>query len=1316
MKFPERLYYPDGETGSKKENPVAVDKATAIYMDSTGRRWAPKSVIAKLFHRDFRTINPIALNTEYLNGLDRKGRSCTLYPLDVFEKVFEQKKALPHVDEKTGIYTDSQQRQWATTGTIATLLKRSESIIRYHSSSIASIEGAALRDKIVRLFPLDAFSDLTIKDEDASLPRADEQTGIYTDTQGRQWMTKKAIAEMFGTFQIPAYIDLEKKEKIRAKNRANQTQFLYPSDTFLNEIKEYKNLPQADSRTHIYADAQGVRWAPIRVIARLLNVSAAVLKRRLKSAQFIDAKDAKGRISRFFQIDSIDVGTLTTVTERLKLPAVDETGIYTDAKGLRWASAQTIADMVGVSRGMILNRVQNKPMLSGRDKIGKESTLYPVDSLIAELAKWQSLPHANDEGVFIDEEGKRWAAIATIATLLDVDFNAVAFRTKDQGHREVIDRKGQIRKFYLIDPIVAQIEARNSLPRVDSDGIYTDSGGRKWASRNTIATKLGVYEILIKARIAGKNTLLGLDRVGRECLLYDYDQFSSELKQRESLPHVPDDGIYTDAQGVRWASERVINQKFGFAPGGNIASLSKGVFLKALGQNGHEITLYPLEVFVLESQRRNALPRLNRDTGIFIDDKNRSWATLSRISNILGLNRQVIGDHAKKSEVIKGLDSMGRLMSLYPLDQFDSVQGRRDKNKELEDFLSDPSTHEKLKAFLKIYGSEYSADFVHQMRPDFVDIPKDRIKGHIAELLGEYLPAPGPSTDDELKVAVQFLKNENAVEILTTVIKHDCLEYMLAEKKKGTTDEYFSAKTHVTQRRVACASFMTPELARIFYDVEDFFCSRIYTHQKPSSMVHRLKPDRLFPDIYQRINCRELVEKKRLLIADEMGVGKSASAIFAKESLKVSCALVVVPANVEDTWKEYLGDDTGPNGEQIGYFKKGQKPAVLMIRKPDDLDKLSQRKFDYIVISQEKLSEEKYMPALMKVNYQMLIVDEVHKVKKEEGARAGAVQELSSKIQGDNKYLALLSGTPVPNKVEDVAMLLRLLHPTRFTTTSKRELMSQIIQGTVGVRSLLAPYTQMKSLAEHIEMPRLTETTIPVELSPAETKIYQALLQDDEYTPSDKIRILRQFLLNPKLLHITPPIVPSKIRVTGERIEKAFEGKRKVVMFVNGFISDVMRGPDSIIPQLNIPSDVRVEYVHGANRSERDSTIKDYNSSEDKVLLVVSGATMDVGVNLSAAEHVIFYNDPWTLADKHQQLSRVFRPGLKNDLTAETIQVSGTIEEGINKYLLVKHHAIEKILRGGIVTAEEQEFLRKGEKFDDPNLEINAELAKFYFS
>lgn len=120
-------------------------------------------------------------------------------------------------------------------------------------------------------------------------------------------------------------------------------------------------------------------------------------------------------------------------------------------------------------------------------------------------------------------------------------------------------------------------------------------------------------------------------------------------------------------------------------------------------------------------------------------------------------------------------------------------------------------------------------------------------------------------------------------------------------------------------------------------------------------------------------------------------------------------------------------------------------------------------------------------------------------------------------------------------------------------------------------------------------------------------------------------------------------------------------------MFVNGYVEGVIRGEDNIVGDLKVSAGVTVRVIHGENKDEREEIEKQFQNTDERMLLIVSGGTADVGVNFSRAQRVIMANEPWTVADKDQQIARVYRFGLQNDLTVRTLIAKGTLEEGIHE-------------------------------------------------
>jgi SNF2 family DNA or RNA helicase/ubiquinone/menaquinone biosynthesis C-methylase UbiE len=628
---------------------------------------------------------------------------------------------------------------------------------------------------------------------------------------------------------------------------------------------------------------------------------------------------------------------------------------------------------------------------------------------------------------------------------------------------------------------------------------------------------------------------------------------------------------------------------------------------------------------------------------------------------------------------------------------------------------------QEFQTLLQMFGSERAVDILFQYRPEYQKVSLPFAKRVIGDYLGEFLVVRGDLQLDKLEVGVQYLSDPNLREGLREVIKSDCLRSYNQLRRGGMVENDLSTLlNYIAEMRRKTENYSTPELAEVLDEVEEYYKALFEVVQIPDNVVDELEPGRLFPDINQRINILELMGKQKMLIADEMGVGKSASAILSKESLGVKQALVVVPSNVIEVWQKYLSDHKNGDGSAKGYFKEGQAPRVLTIS--NGLDSLNGRdlsEFDYVLISQERLNDD-YMAFLENLDYDMLIVDEAHKLKNiTSGKRADNLVKLAEKIEGDDQYLALLSGTPVPNHVGDIAMILKLLYPEKFEGIANKDLTRQILEGDVlDLRSLLVPRMQMKSLAESIEMPTLHEELHTIQMSDEERNAYDILLEEDELTASQKLQILRQFALNPQIFEVTPGFQSSKLEAVSESLKGTFADKNKVVMFVNGYIDGVIRGENTIFEGLELPEGVEVHVIDGkvpkAQRLEIQKLLQE--QSDRKMLLAVSGQTADVGVDFSGAEELYFYNEPWTEYDKRQQQGRVYRPGLRHDLVSHTFYVEGSVEEGIHKYIEYKYTAVEKLLRGIPLSELERELLRDDEKQVDPNLEVNPTLAEHYLS
>jgi superfamily II DNA or RNA helicase len=658
-------------------------------------------------------------------------------------------------------------------------------------------------------------------------------------------------------------------------------------------------------------------------------------------------------------------------------------------------------------------------------------------------------------------------------------------------------------------------------------------------------------------------------------------------------------------------------------------------------------------------------------------------------------------------------------------------QRSREITEQFSDFADEMLEGETINAqefrkLFEILGPDSGMDLIFQYRPDFKDAPVDKVTSFLTDYIGSIIVNKGKLELDNLSLVAEHLSNPTLKKCLIEVIKKHCHQYyQLTKRTDQHLDDLSIISDHLEHLREKITTLKNDDLNEVLEAVDDYYTYLFVAMDKPDCFVDSITGDRPFPDLNQRINVGELlyeqdwlgVEQKRtLLIADDPGMGKSASAIMAKEKVGAKCAVIVAPGSMADTWQTYLSD----------YFKEDQQPRVLFADSPKKLMDVSPDDYDYIILTHGRLKPS-YTSLLREIGFDMLIVDEAHEFKNiQDGAFASELLGLADYIsENPDSYTLMLTATPAPNKVVDIAMMLRVLYPNRFlnddgTAMDNSELALRIIRGDyIDLRNLLVPRMQRKLIAESIKMPELVETTHRLELSDKMKELYEILLDEDELTSSEKIQKIRQLLNNPAALEATPGIESVKAVAVGKHLRARFEEEDKILMFVNDYVNNIITGEHTIFEAMDLPEEVQVYTITGDTpKEQRRQATEIFQNNSGKVLLVVSGGTAGLGIDLSAAERVVFYNEPWNNSLRRQQIGRAYRPGRKKELYIDTFYFPNTLEEGMRIYAEAKDLAIQKLLHGVQLSQLEQEALIRDEKqtSDESAYDINPELAAYYYS
>jgi superfamily II DNA or RNA helicase len=109
-----------------------------------------------------------------------------------------------------------------------------------------------------------------------------------------------------------------------------------------------------------------------------------------------------------------------------------------------------------------------------------------------------------------------------------------------------------------------------------------------------------------------------------------------------------------------------------------------------------------------------------------------------------------------------------------------------------------------------------------------------------------------------------------------------------------------------------------------------------------------------------------------------------------------------------------------------------------------------------------------------------------------------------------------------------------------------------------------------------------------------------------------------------------------------------------------------------------------VLYLHGAvSKLERDRMVAAFQAQGGPEVFVLSLKAGGVGLNLTAANHVVHYDRWWNPAVEDQATDRAFRIGQRRDVVVRKLVCAGTLEERIATLIDRKKHLAERVVGTG---------------------------------
>lgn len=421
----------------------------------------------------------------------------------------------------------------------------------------------------------------------------------------------------------------------------------------------------------------------------------------------------------------------------------------------------------------------------------------------------------------------------------------------------------------------------------------------------------------------------------------------------------------------------------------------------------------------------------------------------------------------------------------------------------------------------------------------------------------------------------------------------------------------------------------------------------------------------------------------KAILADEVGLGKTIEAgLILKEYLirgLVKKALILVPASLIHQWIDELN-------------QKFHIPAI-QYRKNYDLHQC-----EIVVMSMDTAKRSPHKERIYEQAYDLIIIDEAHKLKNHQTKSYAFVQHLKK------KFCLLLTATPIQNNVFELFYLISLLKPGHlgnyetfqsFFSASKhhveheeylKELVNQVM-----VRNRRED-TGIEWTNRHVQI-------IPIDFTPEEQEVYDLIselktvsriftdafslmtLQREMCSSKEATYLtltkMRQKCMHPEDTSYIEEIMQKLMKLgIHSKAKKAYEiidqANDKVIIFTE------YRASQTYLQEYLYAKGITSVLYNGQFNKNKREWMKQLFKEQVQVLIATESGSE--GINLQFCHHVINYDLPWNPMKLEQRIGRIHRLGQENDVHIYNLAIQHTIEDHILELLYAKIDVFEQVV------------------------------------
>nr|DAZ83138.1 MAG TPA: Chromatin remodeling complex ATPase [Caudoviricetes sp.] len=457
----------------------------------------------------------------------------------------------------------------------------------------------------------------------------------------------------------------------------------------------------------------------------------------------------------------------------------------------------------------------------------------------------------------------------------------------------------------------------------------------------------------------------------------------------------------------------------------------------------------------------------------------------------------------------------------------------------------------------------------------------------------------------------------------------------------------------------------------------------------------------LQPYQYQLEGVQYAVEKKRCILGDQPGLGKTLQAICTvvkahREAViygESFPTLVVCPAALKVNWqrefKKFAGlsaiilDDSNRQTWHSFYDCKkadGSPLCEVFITNYESL-----KKFFVKRVSEGGKLTMKGILFDERVNlFKSVIIDESHKCKSGKTQQGKFVEGICK----GKRFLLALTGTPVVNNNTDLIQQLKILGRledfggySRFVerycdgpkqASNVKELNWRLWNCCFFRREKSKVLTQLPDKTRQYLQIDITNMK---EYQNAESDIVKYLKQYKNASDAQVQRSMNGAVMV-KMGLLKQISARGKIKAVSEFIHDVIDGGEKLIVF--GYLKEVIAELKKEFPNA-------VTVTGSDNISQKQFAVDSFQNNPDCKLIILNYKSGGTGLTLTASSRVAFIEFPWTFSDCEQAEDRAHRNGQKNNVNCYYFLGKDTIDKYMYDVIQTK-----KNIANGVTGTDDQ--------------------------